>query len=218
MHVLHIYIYTYICVSEAIFNASSILSHFIRFKILGRNNGDEPPSAALSEDTCHVFRRAPAGTGVPAGASGERMPTDGRSSRVASPTQGLTLDFVVSKTIPASIYRDGKPDLPDFGAIAETEAAAGELLEIELKVDAPRSCSWSIDRRHILVAGSSFTSLLVRLREEFDGRRAGPGARMEAAMEAPTTAAEWRAYVELWLFGPPEPKQATLHRWLRPRA
>ena len=132
--------------------------------------------------------------------------------------KGLTLDFVVSKTIPASIYRDGKPDLLDFGAIAETEAAAGEMLEIELKVDAPRSCSWSSDRWHILVAGSSFTSLLVRLREEFDGRRAGPGARMEAAMEAPTTAAEWRAYVELWLFGPPEPKQATLHRWLRPRA
>ena len=69
-----------------------------------------------------------------------------------------------------------------WGADAETEAAAGEMLEIELKVDAPRSCSWSIDRWHILVAGSSVTSLLVRLREEFDGRRAGPGARMEAAM------------------------------------
>ena len=129
--------------------------------------------------------------------------------------KGLSLDFVLSRTIPACVRRKG---LADFGAIAETEAAAGELLEVEFKVDAPRSCSWSSDRWHILVAGSSFTSLLVRLREEFDGRRAGPGARMEAAMEAPTTAAEWRAYVELWLFVPPEPKQTTLHRWLRPRA
>ena len=129
--------------------------------------------------------------------------------------KGLLLDIVLSRSIPACIQRKG---LADWGADAETEAAAGELLEVEFKVDAPRSCSWSIDRWHILVAGSSFTSLLVRLREEFDGRRAGPGARMEAAMEAPTTAAEWRAYVELWLFGPPEPKQATLHRWLRPRA
>ena len=123
--------------------------------------------------------------------------------------------FVLSRRIPACIRRKG---LADWGADAETEAAAEEMLEVELKVDGPRSCSWSIDSWHILVAGSSLTSLLVRLREEFDGRLAGPGARMEAAMEAPTTAAEWRAYVELWLFGPPEPVQATLHRWLRPRA
>ena len=129
--------------------------------------------------------------------------------------KGLELDFVLSRRIPACIRRKG---LADLGANAETETAAEELLEVEFKVDGPRSCSWSIDRWHILVAGSSFTSLLVRLREEFDGRLAGPGARMEAAMEAPTTAAEWRAYVELWLFGPPEPMQATLHRWLRPRA
>ena len=129
--------------------------------------------------------------------------------------KGLELDFVLSRRIPACIRRKG---LADWGADAETEAAAEEMLEVELKVDSPRSCSWSIDSWHILVAGSSLTSLLVRLREEFDGRLAGPGARMEAAMEAPTTAAEWRAYVELWLFGPPEPMQATLHRWLRPRA
>ena len=129
--------------------------------------------------------------------------------------KGLELDFVLSRRILACIRRKG---LADWGADAETEAAAEEMLEVELKVDGPRSCSWSIDSWHILVAGSSLTSLLVRLREEFDGRLAGPGARMEAAMEAPTTAEEWRAYVELWLFGPPEPMQATLHRWLRPRA
>ena len=129
--------------------------------------------------------------------------------------KGLELDFVLSRRIPACIRRKG---LADWGADAETEAAAEEMLEVELMVDGPRSCSWSIDSWHILVAGSSLTSLLVRLREEFDGRLAGPGARMEAAMEAPTTAAEWRAYVELWLFGPPEPMQATFHRWLRPRA
>ena len=129
--------------------------------------------------------------------------------------KGLELDFVLSSRIPACIRRKG---LADWGADAETEAAAEEMLEFELKVDGPKSCSWSSDSWHICVAGSSLTSLLVRLREEFDGRLAGPGARMEAAMEAPTTAAEWRAYVELWLFGPPEPMQATLHRWLRPRA
>ena len=129
--------------------------------------------------------------------------------------KGVTLDFRVSGTIPPCIRKKG---LQDMGADSDAEPDAGELIEVEFKVDAPKSCSWYIDRWHIGVAGSSFTSLLVRLREEFDGRLAGPGARMEAAMEAPTTAAEWRAYVELWLFGPPEPMQATLHRWLRPRA
>ena len=108
--------------------------------------------------------------------------------------------------------------MPDFGASSETETDAGELLGIELKVQAPRSCSWSIDRRHIMVCGGSFTRLLAMLRDEFDARRAGPGARMEASMEAATTAKEWRAFVELWLFGAPEPKQATLQKWLRPRA
>ncbi len=129
--------------------------------------------------------------------------------------KGLQLDFVLSRRTPACIRRKG---LADWGADAETEAAAEEMLDVELKVDGPKSCSWSSDPWHICFVGSSLTSLLVRLREEFDGRLAGPGARMEAAMEAPTTAAEWRAYVELWLFGPPEPVQATLHRWLRPRA
>ena len=129
--------------------------------------------------------------------------------------KGLELDFKLSRTIAPCIRRKG---LPDFGAASETEPDAGELLEIEFKVEAPRCCSWSSDRWHMLVCGGKFTELLARLRDEFDGRRAGPGARMEATMEAPSTAQEWRAYVELWLFGPPEPKQATLHKWLRPRA
>ena len=129
--------------------------------------------------------------------------------------KGLSLDFVLSKTIPPSIRRKG---LADFGATGEPEADEGELLEVEFKVEAPRSCSWSSDRWHIMVCGGNFTKILAMLRDEFDARCAGPGARMEATMEAPSTAQEWRAYVELWLFGPPEPKQTTLHKWLRPRA
>ena len=60
--------------------------------------------------------------------------------------------------------------------------------------------------------------MLAMIREEYDKRLDGPGAHMQAAMVAPSTAEEWRAFAELWLFGPPKPVQGTLDRWLRPCA
>ena len=91
-------------------------------------------------------------------------------------------------------------------------------MQVSRQARAPKSCSWYVDRWHIGVYGARFTGLLEMLREEFDGRVAGPGAHMQAAMEAPSTEEEWRSFVQLWVFGPPKPVQGTLDRWLRPCA
>ena len=127
---------------------------------------------------------------------------------------GHEFSFVLSGTIPPCIRRQ---ELLDFGASGETEPEAGELLEVEFVMGA-RHCSWRSDSWNMLVCGASFTRLLATLRSEFDGRCTGPGARMEATVEAPCTAQEWRAFAQRWIFGPPEPKQTSLRKWLRPRA
>ena len=64
--------------------------------------------------------------------------------------KGVTLDFRVSGTIPPCIRK--KKGLQDMGADSDAEPDAGELIEVEYKVDAPKSCSWYIDRWHIGVA------------------------------------------------------------------
>ena len=109
--------------------------------------------------------------------------------------------------------------LQDMGADSDAaEPDADELIEVEFRVMEPKSCSWYVEQWHMGVYGSRFTGLLVMLREEFDGRVAGPGAHMQATTEAPSTEEEWRSFVQLWVFGPPKPAQGTLDRWLRPRA
>ncbi len=100
----------------------------------------------------------------------------------------------------------------------DVEPEVGECNEVEFQVDAPKSCSWNEDRRHIGGQGASFTGMLAMIREEYDGRVDGPGANMQAAMVAPSTPGEWRDFAGLWLFGPPKPVQGTLDRWLWPRA
>ena len=130
--------------------------------------------------------------------------------------KGVTIDFRLCGTIPSCIRKRKVP--PDMGADFDVEPEAGEFIEVGFKVDAPKSCSWCVDRWHIGGHGASFTSMLAMIREEYDGRIDGPGAHMQAAMVAPSTAEEWRAFAELWLFGPPKPVQGTLDQWLRPRA
>ena len=137
--------------------------------------------------------------------------------------KGLELDFKLSKTVAPCIVSKG---MPDFGGSSETETDEGVLVEYRLNVREHRWYNWSIlcqggpKGEYVICCaqGTSITEHLAEVRGEFDARCAGPGARMEASMEAPTSAKEWRAFVELWLFGPPEPKQASLQKWLRPRA
>ena len=131
--------------------------------------------------------------------------------------KGVYLNFSLSGTIPSSIRK--KKAIPNLGAdLDAVEPEEDELIEVEIKARAPKSCSWYVDRWHIGVYGARFTGLLEMLREEFDGRVPGRGAHMQAAMEVPCTEEEWRSFVQLWVFGPPQPVQGTLDRWLRPIA
>ena len=118
----------------------------------------------------------------------------------------------LSRTVAPGICRKGETD---FCGSSETETAAGVLVTLRLEVRVPRCCHWTltIDERERCGSGS-ITKILPEISELFDARRAGPGA----SMDVPTSAKEWRALVDMWLFGPPEPKQASLQKWLRPRA
>ena len=123
--------------------------------------------------------------------------------------EGLVIEL--SRTVAPGICPKGETD---FGGSSETETAAGVLVTLQLRVHG-RCCGWTltIDESESCGAGS-LTRILPDIRELFDARRAGPGA----SMDVPTSAKEWRALVDMWLFGPPEPKQASLQKWLRPRA
>ena len=125
--------------------------------------------------------------------------------------EGLVIEL--SRTVAPGICPKGETD---FGGSSETETAAGVLVTLRLEVQVPRCCHWTltIDERYIGGSSASITTILAQIRSQFDARRAGPGA----SMEVPASAKEWRALVDLWLFGPPEPKQASLQKWLRPRA
>ena len=61
--------------------------------------------------------------------------------------KGVKLDFRMSGTIPPCIR---KKRLPDMGADFDAEPDAGEFIEVEFKVDAVQSCSWYVDRWHIV--------------------------------------------------------------------
>ena len=131
--------------------------------------------------------------------------------------KGVYHNFSLSGTIPSCIRK--KKAIPNLGAdLDAVEPEEDELIEVEIKARAPKSCSWYVDRWQMGVYGAKFTELLETLREEFDGRVPGRGAHMQAAMEVPSTEEEWRSFVQLWVFGPPKPVQGTLDRWLRPIA
>ena len=55
---------------------------------------------------------------------------------------------------------------------------------------------------------------LMAIRRAFDRRRHKPGCS-SGFMDMPTTLADWREFFRLWLFGPREPRQTTLQKWLR---
>jgi hypothetical protein len=55
---------------------------------------------------------------------------------------------------------------------------------------------------------------LMAMRRAFDRRRHKPGCS-SGFMDMPTTLADWREFFRLWLFGPREPTQTTLQKWLR---
>ena len=131
--------------------------------------------------------------------------------------QSGEFSFVLSGTIHPGIRK--KKAIPNLGAdLDAVEPEAEELLEVEIHMDASGHCGWSVDSWNRAYLGMSITRLLGELREEFDGRVPGPGARMQSIVEAPCTAQEWHAFARRWIFGPPEPKQTSLRKWLRPRA
>ena len=132
--------------------------------------------------------------------------------------QSGEFSFVLSGTIHPGIRK--KKAIPNLGAdLDAVEPEAEELLAVEIVMrDRHRHCSWYVDSWGRAYGGISITLLLEDLREEFDGRVPGPGAGMQAIVEAPCTAQEWQAFARRWIFGPPEPKQTSLRKWLRPRA
>ena len=134
--------------------------------------------------------------------------------------QSGEFSFVLSGTIHPGIRK--KKAIPNLGAdLDAVEPEAEELLEVEIRMrDRHSHCSWSVHRDdwNMISFDSRITELLEDLRKHFDGRVPGPGAGMQAIVEAPCTAQEWQAFARRWIFGPPEPKQTSLRKWLRPRA
>ena len=132
--------------------------------------------------------------------------------------QSGVFSFVLSGTIHPGIRK--KKAIPNLGAdLDAVEPEAEELLEVEIVMrDRHWHCSWSVDSWGRAYGGNSITRLLEDLREELDGRVPGPGAGMQAIVEAPCTAQQWQAFARRWIFGPLEPKQTSLRKWLRPRA
>ena len=55
---------------------------------------------------------------------------------------------------------------------------------------------------------------LMDMRKAFDRRRHKPFCS-SGSMDMPTTLADWREFFRLYLFGPREPTQTTLQKWLR---
>ena len=131
--------------------------------------------------------------------------------------QSGEFSFMLSGTIHPGIRK--KKALPNMGAdLDAVEPEAEELLEAEITICWFGQCGWSVASSGRSNSRSSVTRMLEDLRDEFDGRVPGPGAGMQAIVEAPCTAQQWQAFARRWIFGPPEPKQTSLRKWLRPRA
>ena len=125
--------------------------------------------------------------------------------------------FVLSGAIRPGIRK--KKPLPDMGAdLDAVEPEAEELLEVEIDLGEYEFCNWHVRSWGRASGSRRVTEMLEDVRELFDGRVPGPGAGMQAIVEAPCTAQEWQAFARRWIFGPPEPKQTSLRKWLRPRA
>ena len=122
--------------------------------------------------------------------------------------------FVLTGTIHPSI-RKKKPLQEDMGAdLDAVEPEAVERLEVQINCwsDYGGTILWSAPGR----AGGNrrITEVLEDVHNLFDGRVRGP----QAIVEEPHTAQEWQAFARRWIFAPPEPKQMSLRRWLRPWA
>ena len=125
--------------------------------------------------------------------------------------QSGEFSFVLRGAIRPDI-RKNKP-LPDMGADLDAEEPeAEELLEVEIDLGEYESCSWHVRSWGRASGSRRVTEMLEDVRELFDGRVPGPGAGMQAIVEAPCTAQQWQAFARRWIFGPPEPKQTSLRK------
>ncbi len=123
--------------------------------------------------------------------------------------------FVLTGTIHPSLCRKimRRDWLVDMGADLDAlEPEVEEQLTIKIELGMYDHC-WVSVHGHT-AGGRSVTEMLEDLRQDLDVRVRGP----QAIVEEPHTAQEWQAFARRWIFGPPEPKQMSLRRWLRPRA
>ena len=120
-----------------------------------------------------------------------------------------------------TIHPDIRPkkSIPNLGTdLDAVEPEAEERIEVEIEMDMYGWCAWRIASRGRANYFHRVTRMLQDIREELDGRVPGPGAGMQAIVEAPCTDQQWQAFARRWIFGPPEPRQTSLRKWLRPRA
>ncbi len=121
--------------------------------------------------------------------------------------------FVLTGIVHPNIRKD-KPILGMCADLDTKEPEVEDQLKVEIMMRGKdHHSSWRLTRPwNMMCLDLRITSLLEDFRKHFDRRVCGP----QAVVEAPWTVQQWQAFCQRWLFGPSEPTQVSLHRWLRP--